>query len=547
MKKNNLFAKIFKYSHLFLLFLFFSCFFGCRKDTDSQKSTTPNDIVTPTPQSQMPTDKEVKMKYPKTVLTSSLAGTWYPADENALRRQIEKYINEAEATTYNNIIAVILPHAGYQYSGPAAAAALKSLQNKNFQRVIIIGPSHQLPMHEVLSIPNVTHYQTPLGQVPLDKEFIEQLSKHDQFQTITPTHEHEHSVQIQIPLLQYVIEDFKLVPIISGSLSRDTIAEVAAILNSLIDEKTLMVASSDFTHYGSRFDYVPFRDDIPQNLKKLDMGAYEFIEQHDVEGFLAYRSETGATICGFIPIAILMSMLPSDTKTHLARYETSGEQSGNFVDSVSYLSIVFTGKWSRGPAVAPSSQMPLTDEDKKILLQLARQSFTNYVRQGKVQMPEELGITITEPLKQVRATFVTLKRDHMLRGCIGEIYPSQPLYQSVLINAINSAATDRRFLPVSASECDQLSVEISVLTPPTAVDRYQDIKIGRHGIIMSKSGLSAVFLPQVAPEQGWNLEQTLTELSRKAGLPDDAWKEGAQFMTFEAVVFGEEQKFEQIN
>ena len=142
-------------------------------------------------------------------------------------------------------------------------------------------------------------------------------------------------------------------------------------------------------------------------------------------------------------------------------------------------------------------------------------------------------------MKQVRASFVTLKKDHALRGCIGEIYPSQPLFKSVLINAVKSAVADHRFRPVGIEECAELTLEISALTPPRTVSGYQDIIIGKHGIVLSKSGQSAVFLPQVATEQGWDIPETLKQLSLKAGLPEDAWKENTQFMVFEAIVFGE--------
>jgi len=138
--------------------------------------------------------------------------------------------------------------------------------------------------------------------------------------------------------------------------------------------------------------------------------------------------------------------------------------------------------------------------------------------------------------------FVTLEENSQLRGCIGDILPHRPLYESVINNAINAGVNDWRFNPVTRPECDKLTFEISVLTEPKPVPSVKDIRIGIDGVILKKQGRSAVFLPQVAPEQGWDVSQMLTHLSLKAGLPEDAWKEGATFLTFQAVVFSEKEK-----
>jgi len=141
-----------------------------------------------------------------------------------------------------------------------------------------------------------------------------------------------------------------------------------------------------------------------------------------------------------------------------------------------------------------------------------------------------------------RAAFVTLKKNSQLRGCIGDIFPRQPLYKSVIINAINAGVNDRRFLPVTGTECNDITIEISALTVPEPIASPDDIRIGVDGVVLSKDGQSAVFLPQVAPEQGWDVKQMLTQLSLKAELPADAWKEGASFLVFQAVVFGEAER-----
>ncbi len=477
----------------------------------------------------------------KVVLRSLLAERgWYPADANALSRQIEGFFQKADVKQINNTIALILPHAGYAYSGQTAVSGLKAI-GKQYKRIIVIGPSHYLAMEEVLSVPRATHYETPLGEIPLDVELINKLLKYSMFQNIPHAHQYEHSVQIELPLLQHCQEDFKLVPIVAGRCSLETVDKASAILRSLIDQETLLIASSDFTHYGPRFGYAPFTENEPEQIKKIDMGAYEYISRLDSKGFLEYKQRTGTTICGYIPIAILLSMLQEGVKAELINYATSGELTGDFTESVSYFSIAFSGRWGNYPPIKPQGNNPgLTEEDKKQLLALARKTISYALQNQRIPEVSDLGVTISDAMARPRAAFVTLKKNSQLRGCIGDIFPQRPLYRSVVINALNAGFNDRRFPPVTEDEFNNITIEISALTAPQPIDSPAEIRIGTDGVVLNKGGRSAVFLPQVAPEQGWDLDQTLTHLSLKAGLPAEAWKEGANFLVFQADVFGEE-------
>ncbi|MCJ7728265.1 MAG: AmmeMemoRadiSam system protein A, partial [Sedimentisphaerales bacterium] len=290
------------------------------------------------------------------------------------------------------------------------------------------------------------------------------------------------------------------------------------------------------------YGYVPFTENIPEQIRKLDMGAYKYIADLDSAGFLDYKFRTGATICGYIPIAILLSMLDKPTEARLVKYATSGEITGDFSNSVSYLSIAFSGSWRGSPPAPAKSVSELTEQDKKQLLALARGSIVSFLHLHKVPTASDLSVELTEAMKERRAAFVTLKQNSQLRGCIGEIFPSQPLYMSVISNAINAAVNDRRFPPVTKDQCDSLDIEISALTVPAPITSSDQIRIGIDGVVLRKGGYSALFLPQVAPEQNWNLEQMLTHLSLKAGLLADAWKQGASFLVFQAEVFGEDRK-----
>ena len=201
-----------------------------------------------------------------------------------------------------------------------------------------------------------------------------------------------------------------------------------------------------------------------------------------------------------------------------------------------------TGAWHKTKKVKTEEKkenIELTEADKKALLKLARNSLIYFLENKKAPNPSDVGVELTEPMKQWRAAFVTLTKHGQLRGCIGDIMPRRALYESVISNAINASVNDRRFKPVTREECDELELEISALTVPKTVASANDIRIGTDGVVLKKGARSAVFLPQVAPEQGWGLEETLTRLSLKAGLAADAWKEGARFDVFQAEVFGE--------
>ena len=273
------------------------------------------------------------------------------------------------------------------------------------------------------------------------------------------------------------------------------------------------------------------------------MGAYEHIANLDSEGFLNYKRKTGATICGYIPVAILLSMFEKDVKAELVQYATSGGLMGDFTNSVSYLSVAFSGAWANHPRIEPQASTPqLTEKDKERLLILARKTIVYALQNRRIPHESELGVAISDAMRCPRAAFVTLKKNSQLRGCIGDVFPQRPLYKSVIINAINASFNDRRFPQLREEECEDITIEISALTVPEPVSSYDEIRIGIDGIVLSKDGRSALFLPQVAPEQGWDITQTLTQLSLKAQLPGDAWKEGARFEVFQAIVFGEENK-----
>jgi len=183
----------------------------------------------------------------------------------------------------------------------------------------------------------------------------------------------------------------------------------------------------------------------------------------------------------------------------------------------------------------------LTLEHQQFLREVARQAVAAAANgQDPVDlqaMADEAGMALEGPLMEKRGVFVTLMAEKRLRGCIGFIEGFKPLVVAVAENGHNSAVGDPRFSPLRGHEISNLKIELSVLTPLREVTSHQEIQVGKHGILLEKNGCQAVFLPQVATEQGWDLDATLTQLSLKAGLGPKEWQQGANFKVFEAQIF----------
>ncbi len=484
-------------------------------------------------------DGEIKVR------PAAKAGTWYEGKADKLKKQIDAYFQAARPPSEPGTLrAVISPHAGYLYSGQTAAFGYKLVRKGKTKRVIVLAPSHY-ERFEGGSILDVTHYETPLGRIPLDRKACDEILRHAHFTSIPSAHRDEHSLELQLPFLQVALpEGFELIPILIGGLDSSWYEEMAKCLLPYWDESTLLVASSDFTHYGRNFGYTPFKTDIPENLEKLDRGAVQEILELNEKGFSAYVKKTGATICGRKPIAVLLTMAASrEIKADLLDYTTSGKLTGDYTNSVSYASIGFfeADGGDPGASDADSDAYVLEEEEKATLLKLARHTLKTFLSTGK--KPDDLtAFQITDTLKKHRGVFVTLKINGRLRGCIGYLEGVRPLYKAVIVNTINAASTDPRFPRVKPSEEKKIHMEISVLSPILPVRDLNEIKVGRDGLIIQRGSYRGTLLPQVPGEQGWNRMEFLEACCRKAGLPKDAYKDSnTTIKRYSAQVFSEQE------
>lgn len=474
-------------------------------------------------------------------LESTLAGTWYPASEReirALAAEWEKSASSEGPTAVANPNILILPHAGWAYSGLVAWRAARLVRGARFDRVVVLAPSHSAWIENRLVAPEADSVATPLGEIPVDREWIDRLALVAPVARNDRVHRAEHSAQIEFPLLQLALgSGFSVVPLVMGSLGADQMAMCARALARLLDERTLFVVSSDFTHYGEDFDYAPYGksggEEVRRRVAAVDSEAFSLIAKCDADAFAAFITKTGATICGLVPIELMLRAAGNGAAFERIAYATSADAEGDFTRFVCYTAAAGRVKW-------PGEENGVLDaEARSFLLRVARESLERAVRGGERLKLSRADVPSAALAKM--GAFVTLndRATGALRGCIGEIMPMRPLVDAVVARAVDSALHDPRFMPVTERELGGIRVEVSALTPPKPVDSWRDIVLGRDGMTLEKGNAFAVFLPQVAPEQGWDLATTLSYLSQKAGLSADAWREGAKFETFQAEVFHE--------
>ena len=487
-------------------------------------------------------------------LESTIAGTWYPGTEREIRALAKKWESACGGTAPGeepNVL--VLPHAGWAYSGETAWSAVRAVRGAKFRRVVVLAPSHRAWIENRLVAPESDAVSTPIGVMKVDRDWLDRLALVAPVARNDGVHRAEHSAQIEYPLLQLALgKGFTVVPLVMGAFGQDQMGMCARALARLIDAETLLVISSDFTHYGDDFSYAHFGmgggDDVRRKVAASDNEAFGFIGKGDADGFAAFIRRTGATICGHVPIELFLRAFAVNRERRAAnpasfsrvKYATSGDAEGNYTRFVCYVAATGCVKWQG------ESGAVLSADDRAYLLRVARAAMEHAVRscnshtsdpRSQIPIPHNPPKTTREKM----GAFVTLneKVTGALRGCIGEIMPMRPLVEAVAARAVDSALGDPRFSPVSERELGGIRVEVSALTPPKRVASWRDIELGRDGVTLEKDGCFAVFLPQVAPEQGWDLPTTLSYLSQKAGLSPDAWREGATFETFQAEVFHE--------
>ncbi len=458
-------------------------------------------------------------------------GIFYPKDPKELTARIIDYTKLAEQTQVSlpqgaALKALILPHAGYIYSGFTAAHSSKVLKNRKFKKIIIMGPDHRVGFTNC-AVSDVSAYETPHGKVFLhpDSLYLRQKNK-ELFRTVKKSDDLEHCLEVQIPFLQHYLSDFEIIPIVMGPGDPRKYCDA---IDNVIDTQTLIVVSSDLSHYlpyaqAVKTDHETIRHILELNIKKL--------------------SEKNHRACGIIPIQVLTYLaVRHKWKPMLLHYSNSGDTAGPRNSVVGYAAIAY---YETASINFRKGSIQMDKGKGDILLKLARKTIADKL-DVKTPDTDDLGGTLSDDIFNARrGTFVTLTINDQLRGCIGNLAADKSIIDGVKDNAINAAFHDPRFPALSKNELKNVDIEISLLTEPKVLE-YQDgddllnkLRPNVDGVIIRKGVYSATFLPQVW-EQLRDKKSFLEHLCQKAGLPSDAWRRpGLEVMVYQVQYFEED-------
>ena len=460
------------------------------------------------------------------------AGRFYENDSTKLMSDLDYLFNTAKDNNLGDVRAIISPHAGFVYSGEVTASAFKQLDpHKKYKNVFVIGSSHTMQL-DGASIYALGNYVTPLGKVTVDIDIANQLISENRYISYVPeAHTREHILENQLPFLQYYLkEPFQLIPMVIGTDNEKVLNSIAKTLQPFLNDENLFVISADFSHYpvyrdAQVADSLTARSIItndPDTFKK----ALVQNNQAEMPGLVT-------STCGSTAIQTLLYMTQSeDMKFVPLQYMNSGDvEMGDKNRVVGYFSLALVQKTIK------NEYDFLTIEDKHDLLKVARLTVEEYI--GKNEIPQLDPDQFSDNLIMNSGAFVTLNKNHNLRGCIGRFTSDKPLYLLVQEMAIAAATQDYRFKRVQLSELSMVEFEVSVLTPLKKINSIEEIELGRDGIYIVKNSNTGTFLPQVADQTGWTKEEFLGHCSRdKAGIGWDGWKD-ADIYTYQAIVFSE--------
>ena len=467
------------------------------------------------------------------VRPATQADRFYDGNAGRLSQEVDSFLAlHRGSTQYNNVAALIVPHAGYYYSGNVAASAYMTLPTeKPYKRIFLLGPSH----HEWLDGASVNteadYYATPLGNVKVDSETARRLAATDSVFTYRPeAHDREHCLEVQLPFLQRRFGDVPpIIPIIISTNDFNKLKRMAEVLKPYLTDENLFIVSSDFSHYPSYEDAC-----------KVDAKTGKAVESGDVEEFIATinaNARSGirnlaTSACGELAIVTLMLMLDHSPVTYEVKhlmYQNSGDiDDHDHSRVVGYHSFAFLRK---------EAGFSLPDEDKQLLKEIALKSIRDSLDGKRIEKADPSILALHSSLKQKCGAFVSLHKQGRLRGCIGHFGENVPLHEIVAEMARAAAFEDPRFSPVQREELDDIDIEISVLTPMRRIQSLDEFQLHRHGIYIRKGYRSGTFLPQVADEVNWTKEEFVGHCSQdKAGLGWDGWRD-AELYVYEAIVF----------
>ncbi len=464
------------------------------------------------------------------VRPATQAGRFYEADPRVLSHEVDSFLAlHADTTTHERVAALIVPHAGYYFSGNVAASAYSMLNPEQpYKRIFLLGPSHHEWVNGASVNKEADYYATPLGEVTVDRETVQQIIEADSVFTYLPkAHDHEHCLEVQLPFLQRRLGEVPpIVPIIISTNDYSKLERIAKTLKPYLTDENLFIVSSDFSHYPSYADAC-----------EVDARTGEAVVSGDVERFIDVIEDNArsgkhnlvTSACGEFPIITLMLMLEGKYEIRHLMYQNSGD-----IDNRDRSRVVGYHAFAAFRKQQTEEGFVLSSDDKQLLKEIALQSIKDSLEGRAVGKPLQ---QVSAVLRQKCGAFVSLHQQGRLRGCIGHFGEDVPLCEIVAEMARAAAFEDPRFSPLRREELDITDIEISVLTPMRRIHSLDEFQLHRHGIYIRKGYRSGTFLPQVADEVNWTKEEFVGHCSRdKAGLGWDGWKD-AELYVYEAIVF----------
>jgi MEMO1 family protein len=472
----------------------------------------------------------------------AVADKFYPADPQKLKLAIQQFLQGSQEIPMEKPVAIIVPHAGYIYSGQICADAYRQVMGRQYDVIVVLGVNHTSGAFRGVSIADYGAFHTPIGDSRVDEEIASALSaKCKDCNRDRGVHINEHSIEVQLPFLQVLFPNAKIVPAIVHPPDLDMCVRFGEALAAVLkNRQALIVISSDLSHYPNHRDGAKADRLTLTTIAGLDPSRVSsLMKELDLPNLDTRACGEAAILAGITAAKALGA-----TRAVIAGYANSGDVPiGEVSRTVGYGAVVLAPGKAPGDtsvldrAPAPSQATPLKDSEKKALLAFARESINRYLTTQTLPLANKFPAR----MEFMQGAFVTLKKNGQLRGCIGHIPGDEELGRTVGAMALQAAFGDPRFAPVQLNEVKSLEIEISALTPLKRVGSADEIVVGRDGVLMSKAGASAVFLPQVAPENNWGRAEMLDNLCMKAGLQTGCWKRDAQFQVFQADVFNESQ------
>ena len=470
----------------------------------------------------------------------AVAGSFYPSTPKEILALAGPWVHPVPDGPAPQ--AVIVPHAGYVFSGEVAAAAFNRIpKGTAYKRIFLLGPSHRVGFNAASVDTLYDRAGTPLGEVPVDTALGAELIRAGKgcFVCRRDAHADEHCLEVQLPLLQMTFGEVPpIVPIVIGSQRLSVLEQIAEVLEPYFNAENLFVISSDFSHYPAYED-----------ARKSDLYLAEAITSGGLESFLEALSQidrmdyTGqdTAACGANAIAVLLALLDGQGRGRFEAehvlYRNSGDSRYGDKDRVvGYNAIVFTRRAKAAADIRPEEHLfHFSQEEKRAMVATARAAIHASLGLDFDGDASPVGILKDKGY----GVFVTLRLDGRLRGCIGRFTSTASLSATIREMAQSAAFSDPRFPALSGKEAPRVDIEVSVLSPLKRIRSVDEFKLGRDGIYMIKGSRHGTFLPQVAEETGWTTEEFLGHCARdKAGIGWNGWKE-AELYTYQTEVVNE--------